>query len=106
MRLFFAGDRVGTLLLVCTLGVWMIIEIRQALHRRKEARNRDRGSLIIVRLSAAAGIVVAALARKVTATAFPVNTFGFGISICLIWLVSLCDGGASGRWDTISRLRS
>jgi len=79
-------------LFLCTLGVWTVIEIRQALNRRAEATNQDRGSLFIVRLCAAAGIVLAALALKVTATAFAYNAVIFGISLCVVW------AGIGLRW--------
>ena len=84
MKPSFASDPVARALLLFTLGVWIVIEIRQALHRRAEATNRDRGSLVIVRLCAAAGVVLAALALKVTATAFPFNAGNFGISLALV----------------------
>ena len=75
-----------------TLGVWMVIEIRQALNRRAEAKNTDRGSLIILRLFGAAGVVLAALALRVMATAFPYNALISAISLAVIW------AGIGLRW--------
>jgi len=44
MTLAFAGNPVVKAILLCTLGIWAGIEIRQALNRRIEATNKDRGS--------------------------------------------------------------
>jgi protein-S-isoprenylcysteine O-methyltransferase Ste14 len=92
MRLAFAGHPVEIVLVLCTLGVWTIIEIWQALNRRSEATNMDRGSLGVVRLSAAAGVLLAALAHNVTATAFPDNAVILGISLAVVW------AGIGLRW--------
>jgi protein-S-isoprenylcysteine O-methyltransferase Ste14 len=87
----FAGPVVKAILL-CTLGIWAVIEIRQALNRRIEATNMDRGSLIIVRLCAVAGVLLAAWTDKVSATALPYNVAIFGVSLALIW------AGIALRW--------
>jgi protein-S-isoprenylcysteine O-methyltransferase Ste14 len=88
----FAGNPVVKAILLCTLGIWALIEIRQALNRRVEATNKDRGSLIIVRLCAVAGVLLAALTAKVSATALAHNAAIFGISLALIW------AGIALRW--------
>jgi hypothetical protein len=85
MRPDFAGHPVAIVLFFCTLGVWTVIEIRQALNRRAEATNADRGSLVIVRLCSAAGVLLAALAGRVTAAAFPSNAVILGISLTVVW---------------------
>lgn len=88
----FAGNPVVKAILLCTLGIWAVIEIRQALNRRIEATNKDRGSLIIVRLCAVAGVLLAAWTDKVSATALPYNAAIFGISLAVIW------AGIALRW--------
>jgi protein-S-isoprenylcysteine O-methyltransferase Ste14 len=92
MTLAFAGNPVVKAILLCTLGIWAVIEIRQALNRRIEATNKDRGSLIIVRLCAVAGVLLAAWTDKVDATALPYNAAIFGISLAVIW------AGIALRW--------
>jgi protein-S-isoprenylcysteine O-methyltransferase Ste14 len=83
-------------LFACTLGVWVVSEnlqaLRQALRRRAEATSADRGSLVVVRLCAAAGVVLAALALQVTATASTYHAVVFGISLCVVW------AGIGLRW--------
>ncbi len=92
MRPYFVGHPVATVLYFCTLGVWTVIEIRQMFNRRAGATNTDRGSLTILRLFAAAGVLLAALAARVTATAFPYSALIFGISLAVIW------AGIGLRW--------
>lgn len=64
MKPAYVGHPVAIALFFCTLGAWTVIEIRQALNRRAEATNMDRGSLVIERLCSAAGVVLAALALR------------------------------------------
>jgi protein-S-isoprenylcysteine O-methyltransferase Ste14 len=86
MKPFFAGHTVAMALFFFSLGAWTVIEIRQALNRRAEATNVDRGSLVIVRLCAAVGIILAGLAvAKVTVTAFPYSPVIFGLGLGVIW---------------------
>jgi protein-S-isoprenylcysteine O-methyltransferase Ste14 len=93
MKPFFAGHTVAMALFFFSLGAWTVIEIRQALNRRAEATNLDRGSLVIVRLCAAVGIILAGLAvAKVTVTAFPYSPVIFGLGLGVIW------AGIALRW--------
>ena len=85
MKPFFVGHPIATALLVGTLGVWTVIEVRQALNRRVGAKNTDRGSLLILRVCAAAGALLAAFALRVPAAAFPYNAVIFGISLAVVW---------------------
>jgi protein-S-isoprenylcysteine O-methyltransferase Ste14 len=80
----FAGHTVATLLLVCALGVWMFIEVRQGLNRRAEATNTDRGSLNFLRVCVLAGALAAAIASRVTATAFSYNPLTFGVGFAVV----------------------
>jgi protein-S-isoprenylcysteine O-methyltransferase Ste14 len=84
--------RPATVLFLCTLAFWTVIEIRQALNRRADATNADRGSLVLVRLCAAAGVLLAAFAHGVTAAAFPSNAVILGISLTVVW------AGIGLRW--------
>jgi hypothetical protein len=77
--------RPATVPFLCTLAFWTVIEIRQALNRRADATNADRGSLVLVRLCAAAGVLLAAFAHRVTAAAFPSNAVSLGISLTVVW---------------------
>lgn len=88
----FAGMPVAKALLLCTLGVWAITEIRQALNRRAEATSKDRGSLVIVRLCAVAGVLLATLTVKVSATFYPSSAAVFGVSLAVMW------AGVGLRW--------
>lgn len=92
MKPAFSGHPVASAILVATLAVWTIIEIRQALNRRAEATNRDRGSLVVVRLCATVGVLLAALALKVTATSLAYNVAIFGVSLAVVW------AGIGIRW--------
>lgn len=85
MRPAFAGDPIELGLVLTTLAVWAMFEIRQALSRRPDATSMDRGSLTLARASALAGALLAALALKVTATAFPATSVTFTIGLTLIW---------------------
>jgi protein-S-isoprenylcysteine O-methyltransferase Ste14 len=92
MRLSFVGHPLASVLFMCTLALWFVIELRQGLNRRTEAKDTDRGSLSILRASAVAGALLATLAVKVTATAFTYNPVIFGISLLVIW------AGIGLRW--------
>jgi protein-S-isoprenylcysteine O-methyltransferase Ste14 len=92
MKPTFAGHRVATLILVCTLALWLVIEFRQALNRRAEATSTDRGSLAFLRVCVLVGALLAAFASRVTAAAFPYGPFIFGISLAVAW------AGIGLRW--------
>jgi protein-S-isoprenylcysteine O-methyltransferase Ste14 len=92
MRPFFGGHPVAMALFGGTAAVWIVLELRQALRRRTEATRTDRGSLVVVRLCVVAGAVLAAVALKVTATAFPTTTVVVGLSLGAMW------AGVGLRW--------
>ena len=96
MRPSFVGHPVASVLFACTVGVWAVLEnlqaLQQALRRRADATSADRGSLFVVRLCLAAGIVLAALAHKVPATAVPYHAVVFGIGLGVVW------AGIGLRW--------
>ena len=92
MKPTFAGHRVATLILVCTLALWLVIEFRQALNRRAEATSTDRGSLAFLRVCVLVGALLAAFASRVAAAAFPYGPFIFGISLAVAW------AGIALRW--------
>lgn len=92
MKPTFAGHPVATLLLICTLGAWLVVEFRKARNRRAEATNTDRGSLAFLRVCVLAGALLAAFASRVTATAFSYGPVIFGISLAVAW------AGIGLRW--------
>jgi protein-S-isoprenylcysteine O-methyltransferase Ste14 len=87
-----AGHPVAMVLFGCTMGVWAVLEVRQALKLRAEATSADRGSAAVVRLCLATGVVLAVLALRVTATAFPYTALGLGLSLGVLW------AGIGLRW--------
>lgn len=74
---------------ICLLGiilVWLALELRQALHVRREAHTTDQGSIVALRLCAFAGFVAAALLAKAVpaATIGPVEVVGwFGLAMLI-----------------------
>ena len=105
MKPFFVGHPVATALLVGTLCVWTVIEVRQALNRRVGAKNTDRGSLLILRACAAAGALLAAFALRVPVAAFPYNAVIFGISLAVVWAGVCLRCWCFQRWGVISPSR-
>lgn len=90
---FFAAHPVATVLFVGTLAVWVAIEIPRALNRRPDAKQADRGSLLLVRLCGVVGGVTAALAvARVPAAAIPGAAVAFGIGLAITW------AGIGLRW--------
>src|SRR5262249_37436528 len=92
MRPAFVGHPVAMALFGGTAAVWIVLELRQVLRRRTEATRTDRGSLVVVRLCVAAGAVLATMALKVTATAFPTTTVVVGLRLGVMW------AGVGLRW--------
>lgn len=85
MRPAFAGLPILSGLFFATLVIWALFELRQALNRRAGATSMDRGSLAVVRLSAVAGALLAAVLVRVSATAFPATLAVFAVGLLLIW---------------------
>ena len=92
MRPAFYAHPFASAILFLTLAVWTVIEVRQALNRRTDATNKDRGSLRAVRLFALAGVLLAALALRVTAASIQYSAVMFGISLAVVW------AGLGLRW--------
>jgi protein-S-isoprenylcysteine O-methyltransferase Ste14 len=92
LKPFFLGHPAAIALLFSTLAFWLAIESRQAIHRRVEATNKDRGSAIVLRLCAVVGSVLAALALNVRSTTFSNGPVVFGIGIGLMF------AGIGLRW--------
>jgi protein-S-isoprenylcysteine O-methyltransferase Ste14 len=93
---------------VCLIGtgiVWFGLELRQALRIRREARSADRGSIVVVRLSAVAGFVAAiGLAHAVpqaTAGRNVMAGIGLGILWCGLALRAWCFH-TLGRYFTLT----
>jgi protein-S-isoprenylcysteine O-methyltransferase Ste14 len=72
--------------LVCTVAVWLVLELRQVFNHRPGARRADRGSLTVVRLTAAAGFIVAAgVARAAPAAAMHPVDVTASTGLALLW---------------------
>ena len=89
---FFGGHPVALGLFGGTAGVWIVLELWQALRRRPDATSLDRGSAVGVRLCLAAGAILAAVALRVPATAFPSTALSRGLSLGAVW------AGIGLRW--------
>lgn len=85
MRSAFEHDQLAATLMAVSLIVWALIELRQALHRRAEARSTDQGSLNVVRLAAIVGALLAVTAARVSAASFPYGPAGAVVSLLFIW---------------------
>jgi protein-S-isoprenylcysteine O-methyltransferase Ste14 len=85
MRPFFAGSPVATGLFVGSLVIWIMLEVRQALSRRPDATNMDRGSLLVLRACVAVGMVLGAFAMRVQAAAVGSTIELIAASLLLIW---------------------
>jgi len=72
-------------LFACTIAVWLFLEVPQALKRRPEASSGDRGSLLIVRISATVAIVLAGFALRIPTASVPDGTVLFGLGLVMMW---------------------
>ena len=98
MRPALAGHPLANALFGFTLLIWMVLETRQALHRRAGATDEDRYSLILVRVLVAAGVLCAWLSLAVQQTSIGFNPLVVGIGLCLIW------AGIALRWWSFKTL--
>jgi protein-S-isoprenylcysteine O-methyltransferase Ste14 len=80
--------------LLATILVWISLELRQALHVRREAHKTDQGSIVTLRLAAFAGFVGGVLLAKAVpaATIGPVDVVGW------IGLAVVVSGVALRAW--------
>ena len=92
MRPAFANEPVANALVIATLLVWVIGELRQALQRRSNAASSDRNSLLVLRVAIGIGVLLALLGLRVSATAFGFNPLGVGVGLLLMW------AGIGLRW--------
>jgi len=86
MTAAFTGHPIATFLLAITLVLWFLIEAAQALRRREDATPADRGSLMVLRLAAAVGILLAALGLRIHAAAYPYSPVLMTISLVCVWV--------------------
>jgi protein-S-isoprenylcysteine O-methyltransferase Ste14 len=98
MRPAFTGHPVASAILFLTLAIWTVIEFRQAMNHRADATSKDRGSLMVVRVFALAGVLLAALAVKVTAASIQYSPVMFGVSLAVVW------AGVGLRWWSFQTL--
>jgi protein-S-isoprenylcysteine O-methyltransferase Ste14 len=91
--------------LIAAILVWLALELRQAVRVRHEARSVDRGSVMVVRLSAVAGFAAGiGLARVLPETAFRGDAaawVGIGVLGCGVALRAWCFH-TLGRYFTIT----
>jgi protein-S-isoprenylcysteine O-methyltransferase Ste14 len=85
MRPVFAGDPLETALFGLTVVVWIAAETVQALHRRANGANRDRYSLLVVRVCLVAGVLLAQWALRGNVALLPSTPVTFGIGLVLMW---------------------
>jgi protein-S-isoprenylcysteine O-methyltransferase Ste14 len=83
---------VSNALVIGTLVVWFIGELRQGFQRRSNAAKNDRYSLLLLRGSIAIGVLLALQALRVSATAFGINPFVLCGGVLLMW------AGIGLRW--------
>ena len=81
-----------------TMGVWAIVELRQAIRRRPEATRADRHSLDVVRVTLVAGWLIAAASRSLISDA----TIRGGVVTFAIGLVIAWTGIVLRTWATAS----
>ena len=93
MRAAFAGGgSITATIYTVTVLVWVAIELRQALRRRPGATITDQGSLMVVRVAALAGALLAAALARIGATSFDYGPALMVSSIALMWT------GIALRW--------
>ena len=109
MRPFFASNPIAAFLFLVSVAAWVLTELRQALRRRSEARNRDSGSIQALRLSVVAGALLAALLLKVRAAAFPFSPGVDAAALAVLWAgmgIRWWSFHALGRYFTIQVMTS
>ena len=89
---FGGGGSITAAIYTVTVLVWVAIELRQTLRRRPGATNTDRGSLMVVRVAAVAGALLAAALAHISATSFDYGVALTVASIALMWT------GIALRW--------
>ncbi|MCW2798873.1 MAG: putative methyltransferase [Aeromicrobium sp.] len=101
---------VASTLFGVTMGLWAIVELRQAIRRRPEATRADRHSVDTVRLTLVAGWLIAAASRSL----IPGATIDGGVLVFAIGFVIAWAGiglrtwaiGSLGRLFTITVMTS
>jgi protein-S-isoprenylcysteine O-methyltransferase Ste14 len=92
MRFLFGAQPIFTALFTCTVLLWIASEVLQGLRRRTNATNTDRYSLMVVRVCVTAGVFLAVLAQRVSATQLPYTPLILALSLVLLWC------GVALRW--------
>jgi protein-S-isoprenylcysteine O-methyltransferase Ste14 len=88
----FLNQPVLAAVFAATLGVWGLVELRQASRGRAEATKADRYSLLVLRVCFAIGFLLGALARRETVAAIPSSPYLIGLIILVMWI------GIGLRW--------
>jgi protein-S-isoprenylcysteine O-methyltransferase Ste14 len=91
-------DGIGPVLLLVTAVTWFVLELRGLRTRRDDADDRDRGSMLVLRVSTVAAFVLAALvAYAVPGAAYP-RVLAYALALTLLWL------GIAIRWRSRAAL--
>src|SRR4051794_33612842 len=88
----FGGQSIESLLFTVSVLVWVISEGVRGVRTRTDAATNDRYSLMLLRVCITGGMVLAAFATRIFATAFFRTPLVFGVSIGLVW------AGVGLRW--------
>jgi len=88
----FAAQPLANAFFYCTIVLWMVIEVRQALNRRANAANIDRNSLMVLRVCIVVGVLLSLLALRVTVTAIGLSPVMLAVGLGLMW------AGIGLRW--------
>ena len=82
VHLLAAAPPVARWLLVGTVAVWVVMELRQSTHRRPEATAVDRGGQLYIRLAGLVGVIGAvAVARATSRAAIPAVAAWAGLGV-------------------------
>ena len=76
---------VARVLVYATAALWAVAELRQGMNTRPEARQADRGSRLVVRLSAVAGVVGATLVDHVKGADIRPTTVPVWSGLVVLW---------------------
>ena len=86
MKPAFVNEPIALAVVIASLGLWALMEVRQAFHRRPEATSTDRGSLLVTRLSGVVAGLLATLGLTVKAAEFPVSSMLLATGLVIMWV--------------------
>lgn len=98
VRPAFASNHVAAFLILGSLAVWGLTELRPAFRRRTEARSNDGSSLYALRLAVLVGALLAVAALGVRAATFPFTPAVAALTLAMLW------AGIALRWWSVHAL--